>query len=346
MTRDPTRRSRSFRSLCSGSTRRGMAALAVTACFALLVPITACAQSFPSKPITMIIPAPAGGPADVLARLMLEPMKTALGQPVVMENVAGAGGAIGIGRAVRSPPDGYTIVLGNYNANMAIGASYTLQFDLVGDLEPVANLTSSPIWLIGRKDHPAKDMRELIGWLKANPDKGTAAIVGAGTASHVCGVYLQKGTGTTYRFVAYRGGGPAYADVAAGHIDLMCAETSATRTLVEGGTVRAFAVMDAKRWSGAPTVPTIDESGASGLYISFWQGFWVPKGTPKDVIAKLNAAASAALEDPTLKQRLGDIGVYIPPPDKRSPEALAALQKAEIDKWWPIIKAAGIKAEQ
>ena len=324
---------------------KAAAATALAVAASLWLGGVALAQAFPTKPITMIIPAPAGGPADVLARLMTEPMRAHLGQPVVIENVAGAGGGIGVTRAVRSPNDGYTILLGNFNSNMAIGASYSLPVDLVGDLEPMANLTSAPIWLIARKDFPAKDLAEAITWMKANPDKATAAMVGAGTASHISAVYFQQGTGTKYRFVPYRGGGPAYADLAAGHIDLMCAESSATRSLALAGSVRPLAIMDGKRWPGMPDVPTVDEAGAKGLHISFWQGFWVPKGTPKDVIAKLNAASSAALDDPLLVQRLGEVGVQIPPKDKRSPEALAALQKAEIAKWWPIIKGAGIKAE-
>jgi tripartite-type tricarboxylate transporter receptor subunit TctC len=305
----------------------------------------AAAQGFPSKPITMVLPAPAGGPADVLGRLLLDPMQAALGQPLVIENVAGAGGSIGVGRVIRAPADGHTILLGNFNSNMAVGASFTLPFDVVKDLDPVAPLTSAPIWLIGRSTFPAKDLRELIVWLKANPGAATAAMVGAGTASHICGVYLQQGTGTQYRFVPYRGGGPAYADVAAGHVDLMCAEASATRPLVKGGNVKAFALMDGKRWPGMPEVPTVDELGAPGLHIAFWQGFWVPKGTPREAIEKLNKATSAAFDDPKVRQRLDEVGVQIPPPDKRSPEALAALQKAEVAKWWPIIKGAGIKGE-
>lgn len=306
----------------------------------------ALAQAWPSRPITMLIVAPAGGPADIPARLIADPVKAALGQPLVIENVAGAGGSIAVTRAVRSAPDGYTIVLGNWNSNVAAGSVYNLPYDLLTDLEPVAMLTSAPMWIVGRKDFPAKDVAELTSWLKANPDKATAALVGVGTGSHVSCLNFLNQTGTKFRFVPYRGGGPAYQDLAAGHVDLMCAEASGTRSLVTGGSIKAFAVFAKQRWSAMPDMPTADELGVPGVNIAFWHGVWAPKGTPKDIIAKLNSAINGALADPGVKQKMLEMGLVLPGPELQTPAGLAAMQKAEIERWGPIIKGANIKAEQ
>lgn len=321
------------------------AAAALAACAMLSGPGGAEAQGFPSKPITAIVPAPPGGPGDIPPRMMGDHIKTSLGQALVIENVAGAGGSIGLTRAVRAPNDGHTIIVGSWNSNVVSGAVYTLPYDVVKDLEPVIPLTSAPMWLVGRGQFPAKDIKELVTWLKANPDQATAAMVGAGTASHVCGIHVQNQTGTKFRFVPYRGGGPAYADLAAGHVDLMCAESSATRTLVSGGNIKPFAIMAKARWHGAPDVPTADELGIPGLHIAFWHAVWVPKGTPKDVIAKLAKAFADAMADEGVAKKLHDLGLQLPPAAERNPEGLAALQKAEIERWWPVIKAANIKAE-
>ena len=318
--------------------------LAVTSAV-LLSPSCASAQSYPTRPITIVIPAPSGGPGDIPARLLADPMKTSLGQPLVVENFAGAGGSIGVTRVVRSAADGYTLILGSWNSNVASGAVYKLDYDLLKDLEPVALLTSAPMWIAARSDFPAKDFPELISWLKGNPDKALTAMVGVGTASHVCPIHLQNKTGTTLRFVPYKGGGPAYQDLMGGHVDLMCAETSATRPFMRAGKIKAYAVMAPTRWKGAPEIPTTDELGIPGLHISFWMGLWAPKGTPKDVIAKLNRAVGDSLADPTVRQRLQDLGLETPSKEQQTPEALAALQKSEIEKWWPVIKAANIKGD-
>jgi tripartite-type tricarboxylate transporter receptor subunit TctC len=302
-------------------------------------------QAYPSRPITLIVPYSAGGPTDTLGRLIAEHMRTSLGQSVVIENVTGAGGTIGVGRVARAVPDGYTVGIGQVSTNGFNGAVYQLPYDLVKDLEPVALLTIAPMWLIGKAALPAGNVKELVAWLKANPDKASMAAVGWGGASHLCGVYFQTHTDTRFTFVPYRGAAPANQDLIAGQIDLFCPEASNSLPLVKSGKVKAFAVLAKTRWFAAPDVPTIDEAGLPGLYIPFWHGLFVPAGTPKDVIGKLNAAAVAALADPALRARLVDMGQEIPPREQQTPAALGAFQKAEIEKWWPIIRAANVKAE-
>ena len=256
-----------------------------------------------------------------------------------------AGGSLGVGRVARATPDGYTFGIGQVSSNAFNGAVYKLPYDLLKDFEPVALLTVAPMWILGKNALPANDITELIAWLKANGGTASAAAVGMGSASHLCGLYFQNHTGTRFAFVPYRGAAPANQDLIAGQIDLFCPEASNSLPLVRSGKVKAYAVLSKTRWAAAPNVPTIDEAGLPGLYIPFWHAFWAPRGTPADVIMKLNAAAVAALDDPVLRQRLIDLGQDIPPREQRTPEALRAFQKAEIEKWWPIIKAANIKAE-
>jgi tripartite-type tricarboxylate transporter receptor subunit TctC len=325
--------------------RRQLLHLAAGAAALPVVSRFASAQSYPTRPISMIVPFPAGGPTDAVARIMAEPMRAALGEPVIVENVTGAGGTLGAGKVARAAPDGYTLSVGNWNSHVANGATYALQYDVVTDFEPVALLTSAPLWIVARKSMPAANLQELIAWLKANPDKASAATAGIGTAAHLCGLYFQHNTGTRFQLVPYRGGAPAYQDLIAGQIDLMCADTSATAAQVRSGNIKAYAVLSKTRWTDAPDIPTVDEAGLPGLYVSFWQGLWAPKGTPKDIILKLSAAVTKAFSDPIIRQRFADLGQEIPQPEQRTPEKLAAFQKAEIEKWWPIIKAAGIKSE-
>jgi len=303
------------------------------------------AQGYPSRPITMIVPFSAGGPTDTLGRIMAEGMRASLGQTIVIENVTGAGSTIGVGRAAQAAPDGYTLSLGNWTSHVGAGALYPIQYDLLKDFEAVSLLTFAPMLIVAKNDVPAKDAKELIAWLKANPDKASAATVGAGSAAHVCALYFQDKTGTRFQFVPYRGGAPAMQDLVGGQIDLMCAEASQTLTYLRGGKLKAFAVMANARWPALPEVPTTDEIGAPGMYISFWHGLWVPRGTPKEVIARLDAAVIDALADATVRRRLTDLGLVIATREQQTPAALAAYQKAEIAKWWPIIKAAHVSVE-
>jgi tripartite-type tricarboxylate transporter receptor subunit TctC len=307
--------------------------------------VSASAQVYPSRPITIIVPLPPGGAVDALARILAEHMRVTLGQPIVVEHIGGAGGTIAGARVARAAPDGYTIGIGNWSSYVASGAVYPIQYDLLKDFEPVALLPNVPYWLVARKNLPPKDLRELIVWLKANADKATAATTGAGSASHICGLYFQASTGTKFQLVPYRGGAPALQDVVGGQVDMMCDLAANSRPQVANGNIKAYAVMAKQRWFGAPDVPTADELGVPGIYVSTWHGFWVPKATPKEIVAKLNAAAVAAMADAGVRQRIADLGMDIPARDQQTPEALGAFHKAEIEKWWPIIKAANIKPE-
>jgi tripartite-type tricarboxylate transporter receptor subunit TctC len=310
----------------------------------LLSSANAMAQAYPSRPITIIVPFPAGGPTDTLARILSDHMSTSLAQSVIIENVSGAAGTIGVGRVARAAPDGYTVSIGHWSTHVVSGATMSLPYDVLTDFEPVSLLADTPIWMVARKTLPPRDLIELITWLKQSPGKATAGTVGVGGASDVTGTYFQKVTGTRFQFVPYRGSAPLNQDLVAGHIDLNLGMAAASYTLVRDGQIKAYAVMAKTRWWAAPDVPTMEEGGVPGLYASFWHGLWVPKGTPKDIIVKLNSAVRSALADPTVRQRFLDQGQEISPPERQTPEALGAHQKAEIEKWWPIIKAAGIKA--
>jgi tripartite-type tricarboxylate transporter receptor subunit TctC len=303
----------------------------------------ASAQGYPTRPVTVIVPFPAGGATNTLARILAEHMKTTLGQTIVVENVGGAGGSIGVARVARAAADGYTLVFGNWASNVGSGAVYPVQYDLLNDFAPIARVADTPLWVVARKDHPSGNLRELIAWLKANQDKASAATVGPGSGSHLCGIYLQSNTGTKFQFVPFRGGAPAIQALVGSQVDFMCDMSSNSLPFMRNGQIKALGVMSKARWFGAPEVPTVDEMGVPGLYMSFWHGFWAPKGTPKDALDKLNAAVVAALADATVRQRFADQGQEIPPREQQTPEALAAYHKADIDRWWPIIKAANIK---
>jgi tripartite-type tricarboxylate transporter receptor subunit TctC len=305
----------------------------------------ASAQSYPSRPITLIAPFPAGGPLDTIARIVAEPMREVLGQPVVIENVAGAGGNLGVGKLARAEPDGYTIGIGQWSTHVVNAVTYALPYDVRSDFEPIALLTITPQLIIARKDFPANNVKELVAWLRANPDKATAATVGAAGGAQVSSIYFQNEIGTRLRFVPYRGGGPAVQDMAAGRVDLMLDQAANALGPVQAGTIRAYAVMSKERWAALPDVPSIDESGVPGLYVSYWHAMWAPKGTPKEQIGKLNAAVMRALGDEGVKQRLSAVGHDVFPRGRQTPGALAEYHKAEIDKWWPIVRATGLKAE-
>jgi tripartite-type tricarboxylate transporter receptor subunit TctC len=305
----------------------------------------AAAQSYPTRPITVIVPFAAGGPADTVARLVSERMRVVLGQPIIIENVAGATGSVGVGRAVRAPTDGYTLIAGTLTTHVLIGALYTLPYDLLADFKPVALLADGPLLMTARQGMPASDLKALVAWLKANPDKATQGIAGVGAIEHVAAMLLQRQTGTRFQIVPYRGNAPAMQDLVAGQIDMMIADAATALPYVAGGRIKAFAVMAKARMAAAPDVPTVDEAGLPEFYASLWYGLWAPAKTPDDIIAKLNAAAVNALADATVRKRLADLGQDVPPLAEQTPRALGARQKAEIEKWWPIIKAANIRAE-
>jgi tripartite-type tricarboxylate transporter receptor subunit TctC len=300
-------------------------------------------EPYPSRPITMVVPYPPGGVTDTLARLVAERMRPSLGQPVVIENVPGAGGSVGTGRVARATPDGYTIVLSNSENFVLNPAVLTLQYDVVADFEPVVLLPAYPLMIVSKNAVPAKDLKELIAWIKDNAGRITQGTVGYGTAQHLCGLSLQKAIGVTWQLVPYRGGPPAMQDMLTGQLDVMCTATGSFLPLVRDGQIRAYAITAKTRAASAPDIPTVDEAGLPGLYDGVWNGIWAPKGTPKPVIDKLNAAAVAAMADPDFRKRITDLALEMRPADQLTPEALVALQKAEIEKWWPIIAAAGIK---
>jgi tripartite-type tricarboxylate transporter receptor subunit TctC len=313
---------------------------------ALALAAGAQAQTYPAKPITVVVGFAPGGPTDSVARILSERMKTTLGENLVVENQAGAAGTIAAHRVARSAPDGYTLSVGQWTTNVGAVAVFPVQYDVLADFDPVALLTSSKLWLLGRKDLPASNAKELVAWLKANPGKANAASIGVGSAAHVCLIDLANRSGTTFQFVTYRGGVPAMQDLLSGQADFSCLEAGQTLGQYRAGKLKIIGVVSDTRWFGAPEVPTLAEGGLPGVEIEFWHGLWAPKGTPAPVIGKLNAAVVDAFADPAVRKRFGDLGHTIPPREKLTPQALYAHHKAEVEKWWPIIKAAGIKPER
>ena len=303
------------------------------------------AQTFPSRPITIIVPFSAGGPSDAMARILAERMKATLGETLLVENVTGAGGSVGVGRAVRSAPDGYTISFGHLGTHVANGAIYKLGYDLVTDLEPVVMLPSNPMIIVSKNAVPAKSLRELLAWLKARPTPAAAGTAGLGSGSHIAGLYFENVTGIKLQYVPYRGTGPAMNDLVAGQIDLIVDQTSNSINQVRAGMIRAYAVTDDKRVATAADIPSVDEAGLPGFYMTLWSGLWVPKGTPEDIVARLNTAAVDALNDPAVRKQLENLGLQMPAASQLTPEALGARQKTEIAKWWPMLKAANVKVE-
>jgi tripartite-type tricarboxylate transporter receptor subunit TctC len=322
-----------------------MRRIILAAIAALVFSGPALADIYPSRPITIVVPFSAGGPSDAMARILAERMKVTLGETLLVENVTGAGGSIGVGRAVRSAPDGYTISFGHLGTHVANGAIYKLGYDLVTDLEPVALLPSNPMIVVSKNAVPAKSLKELLEWLKSRPAPAAAGTAGAGSGSHIAGLYFENVTGIKLQYVPYRGTAPALNDLVAGQIDIIIDQTSNSINQVRGGNIRAYAITADKRVESAPDVPTVDEAGLPGFHMTLWSGLWVPKGTPKEIVDKLNAAAVDALNDPAVRKQMENLGLQMPPKDQLTPQALGTWQKAEIAKWWPMIKAANVKVD-
>jgi tripartite-type tricarboxylate transporter receptor subunit TctC len=323
--------------------RRQFLKLAATAAAVPAMPAVARAQAFPSRTVTMVVPVPAGGALDTNARLIAEGMRAALGQPVVIENVTGASGSTGTGRVARSAPDGYTLIYGANVTHVLNAAVMSLNYDVVTDFEPIALIGKTPWFICAKNDLPANNLREMIAWLKANPDKASLGTAGNGSPSHIAGVLFQNVTGTKFQLIPYRGVAPVIPDLVSGQIELSILDPITSLPQFRAGKIKIFAVLTDKRTANAPDIPTVDEAGAPGVHMEPWQAIWAPKGTPKDVIAKLNAAVVSALSDPVARQKFADQSYELTPREQLTPEHLAQFHKSEMDKWFPIIKAAGIK---
>jgi tripartite-type tricarboxylate transporter receptor subunit TctC len=318
---------------------------AAAALLSALVTGSALAQSYPAKPVTVIVPFAAGGPTDTLARIMAERMRTSLGQQVIVDNTVGAGGTIGVAKVVRSAPDGYMVIIGHWGTHVVNGVYYTLTYHVQNDFEPVAMIATNPQLIISRLAIPATNLKELIAWTRANKDKVLTGTGGLGGASQMAAVYFGNQIGVKFQFVPYKGGAPALAGMLANEFDLYFPQVGSAIGLIRAGKLRAYAVTAKTRQAAAPEIPTVDEAGLPGLHTAVWHGYWLPKGTPKIVVGRLNGAIVESLADPGVAKRFSDLGQDIPPRDQQTPEALFAHHKAEIEKWWPIIKAAGLKAE-
>jgi tripartite-type tricarboxylate transporter receptor subunit TctC len=326
-------------------TRRKFLHLAASAAALPAVSRLASAQTYPSRPITLIVGAAAGGTTDAIARNLVPYLRASFGQTIIVENNGVAGGTIAHGRTARAAPDGYTLSLGHTATHVFNGAIYALAYDVLNDFEPVSLVSISPGLLAARGTLPPRDLNEFVEWLRANPDRSTQALGGIGSPDHVAGVLLQSRIGTRWRFVPYRGAAPVMQDLMAGHVDWAIANPDTSVPQMRAGHIKIYAVTAPQRLTIAPEIPTVDEAGLPGFYSSYWHGMWAPKGTPKEIVAKVNAALVGALAEPQVRQRLADMGQDIFLREQQTPQALAELQKAEIEKWWPIIKAAGIKAE-
>ena len=316
------------------------------ACGFLLASITVgLAEQYPSRPITIVVPFAAGGPIDTTTRIVADKMKDTHGQPIIIENVGGAAGSLAAGRVAKAAPDGYTLITGIWGTHVANGAIYQLSYDVKDDFTPVALISSNPLLIVSSKQTPATTLKELVTWLKNNPDKASQGTSGVGSVGHVAGAFFQAKTETKFRFIPYRGLAPAMQDLVAGTIDLMFDTPATSLPQVKSGNIRAHAVTSKVRIKAAPDIPTVDEAGLAGLYVSTWTAFFAPKGTSKEVVATLSKAVMSALADPTVRARLAEVGQDVYPADQQSSEFLTTFQKDEIEKWWPIIKDAQIKVD-
>jgi tripartite-type tricarboxylate transporter receptor subunit TctC len=303
------------------------------------------AQAYPTRPVTLVAPFPAGGPVDTIARILGEHMQRSLGQPFIIEDVAGAAGSVGVGRVARAAPDGYTLSVGQWSTHVANAAIYKLSYDTLTDFQPIALLSNNPALIVGRKDLPADNLKELVAWLKANQATATQGTQGVGGIGHIAGISFQKMTGTKYEFIPYRGGTPMMQALLAGQIDMLIDTPTTSLPQIRAGTIKGFAVMSKTRLAAMPDLPTVDEAGMPGLYLLQWNAVWAPKGTPGGIVTKLNHAIVAAMADPAVRRKLADLGQEFYPPEMQTPEALGIFQKAELEKWGPIIRAADIKVE-
>jgi tripartite-type tricarboxylate transporter receptor subunit TctC len=325
--------------------RRQILHLAAGAAALPALPKIARAQTFPARPVTLVAPFPAGGPVDTICRILGEHMQRSLGQPFIVEDVAGAAGSVGVGRVARAAPDGYTLIVGQWSTHVANASIYRLPYDTLTDFAPVALVSNNPALIVGRQDLPANTLEELIAWLKANPDKAMQGTQGVGGIGHIGGISFQNLTGTKYQFIPYRGGTPMMQALLSGQVDMLIDTPTTSLPQIRAGTIKGFAVMSKTRLAAMPDLPTVDEAGAPGLYLLQWNAVWAPKGTPADIVARLNSAIVNALADPSVRRKLADLGQEFYPPELQTPEALGAFQKAELEKWSPVITAANIKVE-
>lgn len=319
--------------------------LTVVAAIALIPSTHASAKDYPLRPITFVVPFAAGGPVDTLARIIAVPMAKTLGQPILVEDLPGAAGSIAVGKVAKAAPDGYTLSIGHWATHVINGAIYPLQYDLIKDLEPLGMIATNPMLIVAGSKIPANTFADLVTWLKAKPGKASMGTAGVGSATHIGGLSFQKETGTNVEFIPYKGSAPALQDLLAGHIQIMVDQPSNSLPFVRKGDLKAYAVTAKQRLQSAPDIPTVEEMGYPGLLVSVWYGLWAPKGTPKDVVVRINDALRAALADPAVRKHLTDLGQELPTAEQTTPAGHGTYHRAEVEKWWPIIKAANIKIE-